>query len=59
MIGEEEHVGLEMALSFDLVGLGRDIALLDRVLVEDERGGIEIIGPTFSSLNPWASLSQA
>src|ERR1700722_6045392 len=34
-----------MALPFDLEGLAGDVALLDRILVRDEGGGVEIVRP--------------
>src|ERR1700722_19447541 len=34
-----------MALPFNLERLARDVALLDRILVRDEGGGVEIVGP--------------
>ena len=37
MVGEQEDVGFEMRLLLDRVGLRRQIPLLDRVLVLDER----------------------
>src|SRR5271166_6353985 len=43
VVGEQEDVRPELALLLDLVGLSRDIALLDRRLVLDEGCGIEIV----------------
>src|SRR5208337_2401560 len=40
MVGEQKDIGLEPALARDGVGLGGDVALLDRILVGDERGGV-------------------
>ena len=37
MVGEQEDVGFEMPLLLDRIGLRRQIPLLDRVLVNDER----------------------
>ena len=44
MIGEQEDIRLEVALLLDRVGLGGHVALLDRILVGDERRRVEVVG---------------
>ena len=45
VVGEQEDVGLEVPLALDRERLGGDVALLDRMLVGDERPRVERIGP--------------